>query len=64
MNGMKKCHYASDMLFKYFIVISFIERKLLLKRNLATILPMKSKLSRKFQPFNVIDRSREMVENS
>ena len=40
----------------YFIAILFyIERKWLLTRNLATILPLKSKLSEKFQRFNAID---------
>ena len=39
----------------YFIVILFyIERKWLFMRNLARILPLKSKLSGKFQRFNAI----------
>ena len=40
----------------YFVVILFyIERKWLLMRNLARILPWKSKLSGKFQRFSAID---------
>ena len=40
----------------YFVVILFyIERKWLLMRNLARILPLKSKLSGKFQRFSAID---------
>ena len=33
-------------------------------RNLATILPLKSKLSGKFQRFNAIDGNMEMLKNS
>ena len=33
-------------------------------KNLATILLLKSKLSGKFQRFNAIDRSIEMLKNS
>ena len=33
-------------------------------RDLATILPLKSKMSEKFQRFNAIDRSIEMLKNS
>ena len=33
-------------------------------RNVAKILPLKSKLSGKFQRFNAIDRSIEMLQNS
>ena len=43
---------------------SYIERKLLLKRNLATILPLKFKLSGKFQRFNAINGSIQMLKNS
>ena len=42
-----------------FVSLLYIERKRLLMRNLATILK-----SGKFQRFNVIDRSIEMLENS
>ena len=49
----------------YFIVILFyIEKRWLLMRNLATILPLKSKLSGKFQLFNAIDGRIEMLKNS
>ena len=41
----------------FFIVgFFYIERKWLLMRSLATILPLKSKLSTKFQRFNTLDR--------
>ena len=67
----EKYHYASDIHFEwpclvcYFIAILFyIERKWLLITNLATILPLKSKLSEKFQRFNVIDGNIEMLKNS
>ena len=33
-------------------------------KNLAAILPFKSKLSTKFQRFNAIDKSIEMLKNS
>ena len=33
-------------------------------RNLAAVLPLKSKLSRKFEPFNAIDRSIKILKNS
>ena len=36
----------------------------LYKTNLATILPLKSKLSEKFQRFNATDESIEMLKNS
>ena len=49
----------------YFIVILFyIEKRWLLMRNLATILPLKSKLSGKFQLFNAIDGRIEILKNS
>ena len=49
----------------YFIVILFyIEKRWLLMRNLATILPLKSKLSGKFHLFNAIDGRIEMLKNS
>ena len=41
-----------------FIVILYTER------NLATILPLNSKLSGKFQPFNAINGCNEMLKNS
>ena len=49
----------------YFIVILFyIEKRWLLMRNLATILPLKSKLCGKFQLFNALDGRIEMLKNS
>ena len=54
--------WMSPYLTCYFIVILFcIEKKLHLMRNLATILPLKSKLSAKFQRFNAIDGSIKML---
>ena len=48
----------------YFIAIFlYTERKLLLNRNLATILPLKVKLSGKVQRFNAIDGNVEMLKN-
>ena len=41
-----------------------IERKWLLRKNLATILLLKSKLSGEFQRFNAIDGSIEMLKIS
>ena len=46
------------------VLLPDIERKCFLKRNLATILPLKLKLSGKFQSFNAIDGSIEMLKNS
>ena len=47
----------------YFIAILFyIERKWLLMRNLATLLPLKSKLPGKFERFNAIDGSIKMLK--
>ena len=49
----------------YFIVISFfIEKKRIFIRNSATILPLKSKLFRKFQRFNAIDGRIKMLINN
>ena len=47
-----------------FVTLLYIERKWLLMRNLATVLPLKSKLSGKFQRFNVVNGSMEMLINS
>ena len=46
------------------VLLSYIETMCLLKRNLATMLPLKSKLSENFQGFNTIDGSIEMLKNS
>ena len=47
-----------------FVTLLYIERKWLLMRNLATVLPLKSKLSGKFQRFNAVNGSMEMLINS
>ena len=46
------------------VLLSYIKRKCFLKKNLATILTLKSKLSEKFQSFNTIDGRFEMLKNS
>ena len=53
----EKCHYASDILF-------YIERKWLFMWNFATVLPLKPKLSGKFQRFSAIDISIKMLKYS
>ena len=64
LNGVKY-FWITPCLVCYFIVVLFyIERKWLLMRNLATISPLTSKLSGKFQCFNAIDGSIEMLKNS
>ena len=69
--GWNIYHCVSDIfwmvpcLICYLIVILFyIERMWHLVRNLATTLPLKSKLSGKFQRFNAVDGSIEMLKNS
>ena len=52
-----------DLFFVFFIAL-YIERKWLLKRNLATILPLKSKKFGKFQRSNTIDGRIEVLKNS
>ena len=47
-----------------FFTLLYIERKWLLMRNLATVLPLKSKLSGKFQRFNAVNGSMEILINS
>ena len=49
-------------LFLFFAILFYIERKRLLMRNVAPILPLKSKLSGKFQRFNAINRCIEMLK--
>ena len=46
----------------FFVILLYIERKWLLMRNVALILPLKSKLSGKFQRFNAINRSIKMLK--
>ena len=76
----EKCHYASDMVFFLSLIekkgifngpmfnllfyCHIIERKWLLMRHLSIILPLKSKYFRKFQRFNTIDESIEILRNS
>ena len=45
----------------FIVIFLYTERKWPLKRNLATILPLKSKLSGKFQSLNAIDGSIEVL---
>ena len=47
----------------FFVILFYIERNKW-QRNLAAILPFKSKLSGKFQSFNAIDISIEMLKDS
>ena len=63
---MQVTYFLNGPMFNlYFIAILFyIERKWLFMRNLATVLPLKSKLSGKFQRFNAIDGSIKMLKNS
>ena len=49
-------------LFVFFDILFYIEIKWLLMRNEAAILPLKSKLSGKFQRFNAINRCIEMLK--
>ena len=57
--------WMAQCLICYFIVmLYYIEKKWLLMRNLATMLPLKFNLSGKFLHFNTIDRSMEMLKIS
>ena len=47
-----------------FVILFYIERKWLYMRNLATILPLQSILTGKFQRFYAIDRGIKMLKNS
>ena len=67
LTNCDKVFWKAPCLICYFIVIVILfyaERKWLLMRNSATILPLKSKLSLKFQRFNTIDGNIEMLKNS
>ena len=56
--------WMAPSLICYFIVVFFyVERKWLLMENLSTILPLKSKLSPKFQRFNTLDRFSVKIKN-
>ena len=46
----------------FFVILFYIEIKWLLMRNVAAIVPLKSKLSGKFQRFNAINRCIEMLK--
>ena len=60
----KNHHYTSDKIFECLeanaILLSYIDKKCFLQRNLAIILPLKSKLPEKFQSFSTIDGSVEI----
>ena len=69
-NGMKKAimqvtyfRMASWLIYCFIVILFYIEKKWLLMRNLAVILPLKSKFSEKLQRFNAIDGSIEMLNN-
>ena len=55
---------ASWLICWFTVILWHIERKWLLKKNLATILPLKFKLSGKFQRFNATDGNIEMTKSS
>ena len=56
--------WMAPSLICFFIVVFFyIERKWLLLRSLATVLPLKSKFSPKFQRFNNLDRFSIKMKN-
>ena len=66
-NAIMKWHtfwMAPCLIFYFFVILFYIERKWLLTRKLVTILPLKFKLSRKFQRFNAIERNIKMLKNS
>ena len=50
------------LLLFFFVILFYIERKWLLMRNVVVILPLKSKLSGKFQRFNAINNNTEMLK--
>ena len=56
---MQVTYFLNGPMF-FLSILFYIERKWLLVRNLAIILPLKSKLSEKFQRFNAIDKSIEI----
>ena len=55
--------WMTPCLIYFFVFLFYTERKWLLMRNLAVILLLKTKLSGKFQRFNAINRSIEMLKN-
>ena len=66
VNGMMQVTYCMvlGLICCLFVTLLYIERKWLLMRDLATVLPSKSKLSGKFQRFNTVNGSMEMLINS
>ena len=59
----EKCHtfwMTSWLICCFNVIFFYIERKWLLMKNVATILPLK--LSEKFQRFNAIDESIKMLK--
>ena len=70
LNGVKNaimqvtCFLNDPMFNLFFVILFYTERKWLLMRNVATTLPLKSKLSGKFQHFNAIDGNIKMLKNS
>ena len=55
---------APWLMFCLFVTLLYIERKWLLMRNLATVLPLKSKLFGKSQRFSAVNGSMKMLINS
>ena len=58
----EKCHFASDIFF--IVILFYIERKWLVMRNLAKVLPLKFKCPKEFQCFNTIGGSIKMLKYS
>ena len=56
MTKLNRVRMAPSLICFFIVGFFYIERKWLLMRSLATILPLKSKLSTKFQRFNTLDR--------
>ena len=54
---------APSLICSFIVVFFYIERKWLLLRSLATVLPLESKLSPKFQRFNNLDRFSIKMKN-
>ena len=62
MEWNEKCHYPSDYMSAYVSAEVHILREWLIQRNLATILPLTSKLSENFQRSNAVDGSNSWIE--
>ena len=54
--------FISPWLICCFVILSYIDRMWIFKRNLARTLPLKSKLSEKFQRFDAVNGSIEMLK--